>query len=71
MLERFNMAEARLFTTPLAGHFRLSFNQCPNSKEEEDEISQVIYSSVVGPLMYAMACTISNLAYAVSTISRL
>jgi len=57
MLEMFNMAEARLITTPLAGHFRLSSSQCPNSQEDEDEISRVPYASVVGSLMYAMVCT--------------
>jgi len=31
MLERFNMVEARPVTTPFAGHFKLSFKQCPQS----------------------------------------
>ena len=39
MLERFNMTEVRWITTFLPGHFRLSFNQCPNSQEDEDEMS--------------------------------
>jgi len=39
MLEKFNMVEARLVTTLLAGHFRLSSTQCSNSQEEGDEIS--------------------------------
>jgi len=69
MLKRFNMTETRPVTTPLACHFRLSFNQCPNS-EEEDEISQVLYASAVGSLMHAMVCTRSDSAYAVSTVSR-
>jgi len=29
VLERFNMTEARPVTTPLAGHFKLFFKQCP------------------------------------------
>jgi len=29
VLERFNMAEARPVTTPLASHFKLSSKQCP------------------------------------------
>ena len=32
VLERFNMAEIRTVTTPLAGHFRLSSKQCPQSQ---------------------------------------
>ena len=39
ILEKFNMTEERLLTTPLAGQFRLSSNQCPNSQEKEDETS--------------------------------
>jgi len=64
------MAEVRPVTTPLAGHFKLSSDQCPNSQEEEDEMSQVPYASAVRSLMYAMICTRPDLAYAVSTISR-
>jgi len=39
VLERFNMAEARAVTTPLAGHFKLSSKQCPQSPEEEEDMS--------------------------------
>jgi len=67
MSERFNMAEERPVTTPLAGHFKLSSKQCPQSPEE---MSRVPYASVVGSLMYAMVCTRPDLTYAVSTVSR-
>jgi len=66
----FNMAEARPVTTPLAGHFRLSSNQCPNLQEDKDEMSRVPYASVMGSLMHAMLYTRPGLAYAVSTVSR-
>jgi len=58
-----------LVTTSLAGHFKLSSKQCPQSPEE-NEMSRVPYASAVGSLMYAMVCTRSDLAYAVSTVSR-
>ena len=64
------MAEVRLVTTPLAGHFTLSSKQCPQSSEEEEEMYRVPYASAVGSLMYVMVCTRPNLAYAVSTVSR-
>ena len=70
VLERFNMTEARPVTTPLAGHFRLSSEQCPQSPGEEDEMSRVPYASAVGSLMYAMVCTRPDLAFAVSSVSR-
>ena len=70
VLERFNMAEAKPVTTLLAGDFKLSSKQCPQSLEEEKEMSIVPYASAVGSLMYVIVCTMSDLAYAVSTISR-
>jgi len=70
VLERFNMAKVRPVTTPLADHFKLSFKQCPQSPEEEKEISRVPYTSAVGSLMYAMFFTRPDLAYAVSTVSQ-
>jgi len=70
MLESFNIAEIRLITTLLAGHFRLSSSQCPNLQEEEDEMSQLSYASAVLSLIYAMVCTRLGLAYAVSIVSR-
>jgi len=63
------MAEVRLVTTLLAGHFRLSSTQYPNSQEEENEMSRVSYASTVGLLMYTIVCTRAYLAYAVSTVS--
>jgi len=69
VLERFNMAEVRLITTTLASYFKLSSKQCPQSPEEEEEMSRIPYASAVGSLMYAMVCTKLDLAYAVSTVS--
>ena len=69
MLETFNIAETRLVTTPLAGHFKLSFKQYSQSPEEE-EMSRVPYASVMGSLMYVMVCIRPDLAYAVSTVSQ-
>jgi len=70
VLERFNMAEVRPVTTPLAGHFKLSSKQCLQSPDEEEEISRVPYASAVGSLMYGMVYTRLDLAYAVSTVSQ-
>ena len=41
VLKRFNMVEVRPITTPLAGHFKLSAKQCPQSSEEKEEMSLV------------------------------
>ena len=42
------MQTAKLVTTPLIAHFRLSSTLCPQSDEEVDYMSKVQYSSVVG-----------------------
>jgi len=54
MFERFNMAEVRTITTPFKAHFRSSSSQCLSSQEEGDEMSRVLYASVVVSLMYIM-----------------
>ena len=68
VLERFNMAEVRPVTILLAGHFKLSSKQCPQSPKEK-EMSRVPYASAVGSFMYAMVCTRPDLAYAVRIVS--
>ena len=70
VLRRFNMQNAKPVTTPLAAHFRLSSALCPQSDEEVDYMSRVPYSSVVCSLMYAMVCSLLDLAYAVNGVSK-
>ena len=64
------MQNAKVVTTSLAAHFRLSYALCPQSYEVVDYMSRVPYSNVVGSLMYAMECLRLDLAYAVSEVSR-
>ena len=70
VLDRFGMSDAKPITTPLAHHFKLSLDQCPNSEEEERYMANVSYDSVVGSLMYSMVYTRPDLAYNVSMVSR-
>ena len=70
LLERFNMKNAKPVNSPLAGHFKLSSQQCPTSKEDQAEMSKIPYASAVGSLMYAMVCTRPDIAYAVGVVSR-
>ena len=70
VLERFNMAEVKPVTTPLACHFKLSTKQCPQSLKKKEEMSRVPYASAVGLLMYAMVCTRLDLTYAISIVSQ-
>ncbi|GKV37331.1 hypothetical protein SLEP1_g45370 [Rubroshorea leprosula] len=52
VLERFNMKDAKLVSTPLASHFKLLAQLCPRSNEDLEYMSHVPYSSVVGNMMY-------------------
>ena len=64
------MTEVRPATTSMANQFKLSSKQCPQSPEEEKEMSRVPYASAVGSLIYTIVYTGPDLAYAVSTVSR-
>ena len=64
------MDNAKLISTFLANHFRLSTNQCPKTDDEAKDMSKVPYASAVGCLMYAMVCTRPNLVQVVSVVSK-
>jgi hypothetical protein len=49
---------------------KLSVDQCPETQEEEEDMSCVPYASAVGSLMYAMVFIRSNIAHAVGVLSR-
>jgi hypothetical protein len=70
VLERFRMQNAKPVSTPLASHFKLTKEMCPNTQEEIEYMSSIPYSSAVGSLMYAMVCTRPDIAHAVGVVSR-
>ncbi|BFG14424.1 hypothetical protein CerSpe_006980 [Prunus speciosa] len=70
VLEKFNMQEAKVVSTPLAAHFKLSGQQCPKSEEKQQVMEKVPYANVVGCLMYAMVCTRPDIAQAIIAVSR-
>ena len=57
VLERFNMKHVKLVSTPPSSHFKLRKTSCSSSKKEKGDIASIIYSLVVGSLMYAMVYT--------------
>ena len=56
--------------TPLASHFRLSNQQCPQIDEEKSKMLKILYANVVGCMMYSMVLTKPNLAYVLSLVSK-
>lgn len=65
VLERFNMSNAKSVCSQLAGHFKLSFDYCPISKKEKQEIRRVSYASAVGSLIYVIVCTRLDIVHAI------
>lgn len=70
VLQRFHMDKAKMVSTPLASHFRLSTRQAPSNDKEKEDMQHVPYAFAVGSLMYAMVCTRLVIAHAVGVVSR-
>jgi hypothetical protein len=47
MLQMINMQECKLVKVPIPVGVKLSADQCPKTKEEEEDMSHVPYASVV------------------------
>ena len=69
VLDRFRMWDAKLVSTPLSIHLKLTMEMCPKIHEEIDYMSKVPYSSTVGNLMYGMVCTRLDIAHAMVVMS--
>ncbi|RVW31737.1 Retrovirus-related Pol polyprotein from transposon TNT 1-94 [Vitis vinifera] len=54
VLARFNMSKAKVVSSPLASHFKLSSRHSPSIDKEKEDMRRVPYASTVGSLMYAM-----------------
>nr|GEV84704.1 retrovirus-related Pol polyprotein from transposon TNT 1-94 [Tanacetum cinerariifolium] len=54
----------------IGGHFKLSLKDYPVRDCDVERMSKVPYASAVESLMYLMVCTRSDIAYAVSVVSR-
>ena len=63
------MSKAKLVSTPLANHFKLSSNQCPRSDKEKDEMKIAPYASAIGSLMYVMVYIRPDIAYSIGVMS--
>eukprot|EP00253_Pinus_taeda_P023724 PITA_23724 len=70
VLKRFNMHNVKPISIPLASHFKLSKEACPNTQKEMAHMSKVPYASAVGSLMYAMVYTRPDIAHVVGVVSR-
>ncbi|GJR37376.1 retrovirus-related pol polyprotein from transposon TNT 1-94 [Tanacetum coccineum] len=70
ILNNFRIDNGKSVKMPLGGHFKLSLKDCPVKDCDIERMSKVPYANGVGSLMYLMMCTRSDIAYAVSVVSR-
>uniref|UniRef100_A0A803PJ67 Integrase catalytic domain-containing protein n=1 Tax=Cannabis sativa TaxID=3483 RepID=A0A803PJ67_CANSA len=69
-LKGFGFNQAKPVKNPCPPLFKLSKSQAPIDDEDANYMNRVPYSSVVGSLMYLMICTIPNISYGVSMVSK-
>ena len=70
MLEMFHRKNSKPFSTPLAGHFKLSKRLYLSMEKEKCKMLVIPYSSAIGSLMYAMVCTYSDISHAIEVVSK-
>ena len=59
----------RLVTTPLDPEVKLSKDQAPQNDEEHQQMKNILYSQLVGALMYLAIATRPDIAYAVGVLA--
>ena len=64
------MLDAKPVNVLLGGHFKLSKAQELKTEDEKALMSNVLYASAVGSLMYVMVCTTPDIAHAVGVVSK-
>ncbi|KAL2249875.1 UNVERIFIED_CONTAM: Retrovirus-related Pol polyprotein from transposon TNT 1-94 [Sesamum indicum] len=64
------MENAKPASIPLAAHFQLCIDQSPKTDIEKAKMEKVLYSNVIGSIMYLMVCTRPDIAYAISCLTR-
>ena len=69
-MQHFSMENAKVVSTPLPSHLKLTKEMCLKAQEEEDKMSKVPYASTIGSLMYAMVCIRPYITHAVGVVSR-
>ena len=64
------MMATHLVTSPVGTHFNLSKADFLSMDEDQENMKDVSYASVIGNLMYAMTSTVQILYTPFSTVSR-
>ena len=64
------MHSYKIMDTPVTRSETLSLEMCPMNEKEKKDMSRVPYSSIFGSLMYDMMCTLPDICYGVSLVSK-
>ena len=70
ILKRFSMKNFKKDYLSIGQKISLLKGDCPITLQEREHMSRVLYTSVVGSIMYAMICTRSDMAYSLGVVSR-
>jgi hypothetical protein len=70
VLKRFRIENSKKGNLPVIKGVTLSVTQCPATEMENREMSDILCASAIGSIMYAMLSTGSNVALALSLMSR-
>lgn len=63
VFERFYMNKAKQASSFLSSHLQLSSKHSTFTNKEKEDMSNILYASAVGSLMYVMACTRPNITH--------
>jgi hypothetical protein len=64
------MQECKLIKVPIPVGVNFFVDQCPKTREEEEDTSHVSYASTIGSSMYAIICTRPKITHAVGVLSK-
>ena len=63
------MHDCKLVSTLLPMNYKLSSSMIPSNEVKRMELSQALYVSMMGSLMFVMICTRPNIAQAMGAVS--
>ena len=70
VLKRFSVQDSKRGYLPMSHGITLSKSQCPNTKDEQEQMSMIPYASAIGSIMYAMLCNRPDVSFSLSIMSR-
>lgn len=70
VLEKFGMSDCKPVDVPMNSSLTLTKEDCPDTIEEQREMSKIPYQEAIGCLMYISQCTRPDITFAVNKLSR-